>query len=71
MSKQTAAPTSRAAADEQSSTGVIDAPENVDRKQLAREREEVKERQKDRFEGRNAEQLIEIYRQLLWIRRFE
>ena len=70
MSKQTAAPPSRAAAEEQSSTGVIDAPD-VDRKQLAREREEVKERQKDRFEGLKAEQLIEMYRQMLLIRRFE
>src|SRR5688572_7778996 len=71
MSKQTAAPPSRAGAEEQSSTGVIDAPADVDRKQLAREHEEVKERQKDRFEGLNAEQLIDLYRQMLLIRRFE
>jgi pyruvate dehydrogenase E1 component alpha subunit len=71
MSKQTAAPPSRAAADEQSSTGVIDAPADVDRKQLARERDAVKEQQKGRFEGLNAEQLIGLYRQMLLIRRFE
>jgi len=70
MSKQSAAPPSRAGADEQSSTGVIDSPE-VDRKQLAREHEEVKEQQKNRFEGLNTEQLIELYRQMQLIRRFE
>lgn len=71
MSKQTAAPPSRAGAEEQSSTGVIDAPTEVDRNQLARERNEVKERQKDRFAGLNEEQLIGLYRQMLLIRRFE
>jgi pyruvate dehydrogenase E1 component subunit alpha len=71
MSKQTAAPPSRAGAEEQSSTGVIDAPADVDRNQLKRERDEVKARQKDRFTGLNAEQLIELYRQMILIRRFE
>jgi len=71
MSKQTAAPPSRAGAEEQSSTSVIDPPKDVDRNQLARERDEVKERQKDRFTGLNAEQLIGLYRQMLLIRRFE
>ncbi len=71
MSKQTAAPPSRAGAEEQSSTSVIDAPAEVDRKQLARERDEVKERQKDRFAGLNQEQLVDLYRQMLLIRRFE
>ena len=71
MSKQTAAPPSRAGAEEQSSTSVIDAPAEPDRKQLARERDEVKERQKDRFTGLNQEQLIALYRQMLLIRRFE
>jgi pyruvate dehydrogenase E1 component alpha subunit len=71
MTKQTAAPPSRAGAEEQSSTGVVDAPAEVDRKQLARERDEVKERQKDRFAGLNQEQLIDLYRQMLLIRRFE
>jgi pyruvate dehydrogenase E1 component alpha subunit len=71
MSKQTAAPPSRAGAEEQSSTSVIDAPAEVDQKQLARERDEAKERQKDRFAGLNQEQLIDLYRQMLLIRRFE
>jgi len=71
MSKQTAAPPSRAGADEQSSTSVIDAPADIDRKQLSRERDEVKERQKDRFAGLNQEQLVDLYRQMLLIRRFE
>jgi pyruvate dehydrogenase E1 component alpha subunit len=71
MSKQTAAPPSRAGAEEQSSTSVIDAPPEVDKKQLARERDEVKERQKDRFTGLNKDQLIGLYRQMLLIRRFE
>jgi len=71
MSKQTAAPPSRAGAEEQGSTGVIDAPAQVDRNQLAREHNEVKERQKDRFAGLNREQLIGLYRQMLLIRRFE
>jgi pyruvate dehydrogenase E1 component alpha subunit len=71
MSKQTAAPPSRAGAEEQSSTSVIDAPAEVDQKQLARERDEAKERQKDRFAGLNQEQLIDLYRHMLLIRRFE
>src|SRR5688572_11800313 len=76
MSKQTAAPPSRAGAEEQSSTSVIDAPApdapaDVDKKQLARERDEVKERQKDRFSRLNKEQLVGLYRQMLLIRRFE
>ena len=76
MSKQTAAPPSRAGAEEQGSTSVIDAPAKeappeVDKKQLARERDEVKERQKDRFTGLNKDQLIGLYRQMLLIRRFE
>jgi len=71
MSKQTAAPPSRAGAEEQSSTRVIDTPAEVDQKQLARERDEVKERQKDRFAGLNREQLVDLYRQMLLIRRFE
>jgi pyruvate dehydrogenase E1 component alpha subunit len=71
MSKQTAAPPSRAGAEEQSSTGVIDAPTEVDRNQLARERNEIKERQKHRFAELNEEQLIGLYRQMLLIRRFE
>jgi pyruvate dehydrogenase E1 component alpha subunit len=71
MSKQTAESASRTGADEKSSTGVIDPPKDVDKKQLAREREETKERQKDRLEGLGKETLIELYRQMLLIRRFE
>ena len=71
MSKQTAAPPSRAGVDEQSSTSVIDAPSDVDRDQLARERDQAKERQKDGFAGLNQEQLVNLYRQMLLIRRFE
>jgi pyruvate dehydrogenase E1 component alpha subunit len=73
MSKQTAAPPSRAQAEEQqSSTDVIDAPpEAVDKQQLRRERDKVKEQQKDRLSGLPTEQLVELYRQMLLIRRFE
>ncbi|HEX3251784.1 MAG TPA: pyruvate dehydrogenase (acetyl-transferring) E1 component subunit alpha [Pyrinomonadaceae bacterium] len=72
MSKQTAAPPSAAKAEEQqSSTGVMDAPPDVDSKKLKQERDEAKERQKDRLKGLSREQLIELYRQMLLIRRFE
>jgi pyruvate dehydrogenase E1 component alpha subunit len=74
MSKQTAAPPSAAKAEEQqSSTGVIDAPPKVDQQQLKRERDEAKERQKHRLSdsGLKIDQLVELYRQMLLIRRFE
>jgi pyruvate dehydrogenase E1 component alpha subunit len=72
MSKQTAAPPSAAQAEEQqSSTGVMDAPPDVDQKQLKQERHEAKERQKDRLNALSHEELIELYRQMLLIRRFE
>ena len=73
MSKQTAAPPSRAQAEEQQgSTDVIDAPpETADKQQLRRERDKAKEQQKDRLSGLPAEQLLELYRQMLLIRRFE
>jgi pyruvate dehydrogenase E1 component alpha subunit len=58
MSKQTAAP-------------IAEAPPDVDPKQLKKERDEAKERQKDRLTALPADQLIEIYRQMLLIRRFE
>ena len=73
MSKQTAAPPSAAKAEEQqSSTGVLDA-ENMDQQQLKRERDKAKERQKTRLSntGLTIEQLIELYRQMILIRRFE
>src|SRR6476659_2510977 len=72
MSKQTAAPPSAAKAEEQhSSTGVMDAPPDVDSKKLKQERDKAKERQKDRLSGLSSEQAIELYRQMLLIRRFE
>jgi pyruvate dehydrogenase E1 component alpha subunit len=74
MSKQTAAPPSAAKAEEQqSSTGVVDAPPEVDQQQLKRERDEAKERQKNRLSntGLKVDQLIELYRQMILIRRFE
>ena len=58
MSKQTTAP-------------VADAPPDVDPKQLKKERDEAKERQKERLTALPADQLIELYRQMLLIRRFE
>ena len=71
MSKQSAAPPSRAGAEEQSSTGVIDAPPDLDNTQLERERDEAKERQKERLSRLKPEELIDLYRQMLLIRRFE
>src|SRR5215211_1628926 len=73
MSKQTAAPPSAAKAEEQqSSTGVMDAPPDVvDPKQLKQERDEAKERQKERLSALSHEELIELYRQMILIRHFE
>jgi pyruvate dehydrogenase E1 component alpha subunit len=74
MSKQTAEPASAAKAEEQQSStgaGVMDAPPDVDPQLLKKERDQAKERQKDRFSGLDKDQLIELYRQMLLIRRFE
>jgi pyruvate dehydrogenase E1 component alpha subunit len=74
MSKQTAAPPSAAKAEEQQSStgaGVMDAPPDVNPQQLKKERDEAKERQKDRLSGLEKDQLVELYRQMLLIRRFE
>ena len=73
MSKHTVAPPSAAKAEEQqSSTGVMDAPvEAADPQELKRERDRAKERQKDRLTGLTIVQLMELYRQMLLIRRFE
>lgn len=73
MSKQTAAPPSAAKAEEQqSSTGVMDAPPDaIDPKQLKQERDEAKERQKDRLSAVSHDELIELYRQMILIRHFE
>ena len=70
MSKQTAEPVTAARAEEQNSTAVIDAPE-VDRKTLSRERDTAKELQKSRANELDKNALIELYRQMLLIRRFE
>ncbi len=71
MSKQTAAPPSAAGAEEQSSTSVLDAQIEVDRKQLTRDRDEAKKRQKVRLSGLDSDTLSDLYRQMLLIRRFE
>lgn len=72
MSKQTAAPPSAAQAEEQaSSTGVIDATPEVNSQELKRERDRLKEKQKSRFAGLDRDLLIELYRQMILIRRFE
>ncbi len=71
MSKQTAQSISAAGAEEKSSTGVIDAPVEVDSKVLTKERDAAKERQKDRLSGLEPETLLGLYRQMLLIRRFE
>ncbi len=68
MSKR-AEHTSRAGAEEKSATGVIDAP--PDQNTLKRDRDAAKERQKDRLSGLDKETLIQLYRQMLLIRRFE
>jgi pyruvate dehydrogenase E1 component alpha subunit len=47
------------------------APPEVDPQLLKKEKEQAKERQKDRFKGLENDQLIELYRQMLLIRRFE
>ncbi len=71
MSKQSAAPPTAAGAEEQSSTGVIDPPPDVDKKKLAKERDQAKERQKDRFHDLKPGELLDLYRQMILIRRFE
>ncbi len=74
MSKQTAAPPSAAKAEEQqSSAGVMDAPPDLDPQELKQERDQAKERQKNRVNtsGLKVDQIIELYRQMLLIRRFE
>ena len=49
----------------------MSTPTEVDKKQLKRERDEAKERQKDRLSGLSPDQLVKLYRQMLLIRRFE
>src|SRR6185503_18889678 len=69
MSKQAAEPRSRAGAEEQSATGVIEAP--PDPETLKCDQAAAKERQKDRLSGLDKETLIGLYRQMVLIRRFE
>src|SRR5215213_79341 len=74
MSKQTAAPPSAAKAEEQQGStgaGVMDAPPQVDSQQLKQERDQAKARQKDRLGSLSPDQLLELYRQMILIRRFE
>lgn len=71
MSKQTAAPSSASGAEEKSTAGVIDAPEETGQERLSRERDAAKQQQKNRLSGLDAETLIDLYRQMLLIRRFE
>src|ERR687896_2515348 len=71
MTKQSAAPPTAAGAEEQSSTGVIDPPPDLDKKKLAKERDQAKERQKDRLSALKPGELIDLYRQMILIRRFE
>src|SRR5215218_5973263 len=49
----------------------MDAPPEVDPRLLKKERDQAKERQKDRLSGLDKDQLVELYRQMLLIRRFE
>lgn len=49
----------------------MEAPPQVDPQLLKKERDEAKERQKDRLSGLDKDQLVELYRQMLLIRRFE
>ena len=72
MSKQTAAPPSAAKAEEQqSSTGVMDAPPDVNSQNIRRETARLKEQQKTRLAPFETDYLINLYRQMLLIRRFE
>jgi pyruvate dehydrogenase E1 component alpha subunit len=71
MSKQTAEPISAASAEEHGSTAVVVDSPQVDRKARSSERDAAKELQKDRLAGLNNETLIDLYRQMILIRRFE
>jgi len=49
----------------------MDAPPQADPQLLKKERDQAKERQKDRLSGIDKDQLVELYRRMLLIRRFE
>src|SRR5678809_550278 len=70
MSKQTQSP-SAVGAEDRASTSVIDPPDQNTRQQLSRERDAAKKKQKERLSQLDQESLIELYRQMLLIRRFE
>ena len=72
MSKPRTEPRSRAGADEKSGTGVMNgAPPTTDQETIKRDNATVKQQQQSRFEELDRDQLIELYRQMLLIRRFE
>src|SRR5712691_8993220 len=73
MSTQTAESASRAGAEKKSSTGVIEqeAPETVDLKKLREGHEAAKNDQTTRVEDQDRAALVELYRLMLLIRRFE
>jgi pyruvate dehydrogenase E1 component alpha subunit len=71
MSKQTAEPASAVGAEEKSATSVIDAPGAVVSKHPAAEHHVAKARQKSRLSALDRETLLELYRKMLLIRRFE
>lgn len=70
MSKQTQSPAA-VGAEDRASTTVIDAPDQNTRQQLSRDREAAKQKQKERLSQLDTKSLIELYRQMLLIRRFE
>jgi len=71
MSKQTAKPASTAGAEEKSKTEAVDSPVNGDSQAAARDAQAVKERQKSRLGGLDTDTLIDLYRKMILIRRFE
>ena len=72
MSKPSTEPRTRAGADEKSRTGVLnEAPPKTDHEAIKKDQAKVKEQQQSRLEQFDREELIELYRQMLLIRRFE
>ena len=70
MSKQTVQSDSRASAAEKGGTGVIDS-QAPDEPQARKDRDTIKKQQKTRLAEYDRKTLIDIYRQMLLIRRFE
>jgi len=64
---------SRLGAEDKSATGVIDeeAPEPTDTEELHKDHEAVKEAQKSRLSGIDRDSLIDLYHQMVLVRRFE